>query len=270
MRIPKRVYFNPFFRLFPKTSNENHIFVVGPPRSGTTLVASIISNHPAICSFHSETALFSWRETFLLFEGKAGRNSYQYHRLRQQARDVVSLCDALAAECKEEKGGRRFLEKTPQHVLHLAFILKYFPKAQIINIVRDPRDGFASSRSNASIAQKSAAGFARYWKRCVETRQRFGGHPQIYDIGYETMVAEPDKTIGDVIAWLGESFEKDILGPDRMKQHHLAGSSRFRHLGGPINPSSVGRWKRDLSAAEIATIEEIVDGLHALTADSSA
>lgn len=259
MRLPKYVYPDPRFRLNAGISDMRHIFVVGAPRSGTTMLANVIANHPAICSLDSETSLFAWKDTFLLFEGKAGMNSWRFNAFRREHKDLVAMFDALAQQRLAETGATRFLEKTPQHVLNLDYILKHFPKAQVVNIIRDPRDAWCSSKSNSSIAQKTPRKFARYWRRCIRTRQEFANHPAIFDIRYEDFTAAPEATLRPLMEWLGEGFDERQLSVEEMGAHHLAGSSRFRQLGKAINTGSVGRWQKDLSAEEVATINRIVE-----------
>jgi hypothetical protein len=262
MRWPKYIYLNPFFRLCSSKSSGNYVFVVGAPRSGTTLVANIISNHRGICSLRSETGLFSWRESFLLFEGKAGRNSYEYNKLRKECPNVVQLFDEIAADTMMKSGCARFLEKTPQHVFHIGFILEHFPKSTIVNVVRNPKDAFVSSRANKAVVQNTPASFAKYWRRCIEARRRYSDREEIVDVHYECLVRNPTIETKRIMAALGESFEPEQISPAMMRDDPRAGSQQFRHLGGAITTASVGRWKAELSENEVQIIDGLVSDIY--------
>ena len=247
MRWPRRIYINPFFRAMCGRSSERHIFVIGPPRSGTTLLSNIISNHSNICAYGGETNLFSWRTCFFLFEGCADRHSAAFHDFRSDCRDVVELMDRLASQLKARTGTTRFLEKTPQHALHIGFMIDKFPNAKIINIIRDPRDGFVSSRSNPHVPQTTPGQFARYWLRCVASRANIGGHRSILDLKYEELVSMPEQQIIRVMKHIGEPFEHNQLDPNKMSCNPRANTPEFRLLGGPVSSRSVGRWRIELT-----------------------
>ena len=84
----------------------------------------------------------------------------------------MEFFDACVIEDSDGDAGKRFVEKTPQHILHLPFILKWFPQAQVIHLVRDGRDCYCSSKINIDIPQnKSAKEFASYWKNVFLSQQ---------------------------------------------------------------------------------------------------
>jgi hypothetical protein len=194
----------------------------------------------------------------LLFEGKVGRHSSEFHALRRQCTNVVELFDRLADECKLRIGGTRYVEKTPQHVFHIGFILKHFPQAQIVNVLRDPRDCFLSSRSNRSVPQNSPKAFASYWKRSILARQKFAGNAAITDIHYETLCQGPQTALATLMEWLGSTFEPGQISPSMMAKDPRAGSKAFRMLGKPISASSVGRWRKSLKQTEIDELENVL------------
>jgi hypothetical protein len=257
MRLPKHIYLNPFFRICHTKSSERHVFVVGAPRSGTTLIANVISNHSKFCSLSAETDIFGWKSCFAIFEGSAGMHSGEFNQFRRQFSNVVELVDGLANKCKKQFSSERFVEKTPQHVFHLSFILKHFPQAQVVNVVRDPRDAFVSSKSNKSVVQNNAIKFTKYWRQSISSRQQFVGHKAIKDIRYECFVRSPEFELKELMSWLGADFEPDQIRSDVMANHPRAGHDAFRLLGKPISTASVGRWKSELNLEEVNSIHLI-------------
>jgi len=81
----------------------------------------------------------------------------------------------------------------------------------VINVIRDPRDGYLSSKSNDAISQKTAKACGRYWKKSIEIRQRFIDSPAVIDIKYENLTNNPEKEFTKLMAWLGLEYEKSQI-----------------------------------------------------------
>lgn len=144
---------------------ETRAFVVGCPRSGTTLVQSLLNAHPSIRSF-PETHAFEdvradlpWRRWGLVRTGAADgirsflaeigredladevpRRAFTWGRL---ARALVRVLDALALE----EGARAWVEKTPDHLDQAGRIAHHIPDARFVHVVRNGPDVVASLRA---------------------------------------------------------------------------------------------------------------------------
>jgi hypothetical protein len=91
--------------------------------------------------------------------------------LIRHSRSVVGLFDRIARHVKEREGAPIFLEKTPSHALRLEYILNHFPESFVVFCVRDPRDGFRSSRNNplSNLPQEQPHhAFASQWTKSCE------------------------------------------------------------------------------------------------------
>jgi protein-tyrosine sulfotransferase len=245
---------------FPRLpSTQRHIFVIGAPRSGTTLLEAILAVHPSFSSLHKELAIFSFRNllelerlTFSITDTETAAELFQ------QSADIVEFYDKLAERVLSIQGGGRFLEKTPQNILHLAFLRNNFPNAQFINIIRDGRDCYCSGQSNPYVTQaKSVEQYAKYWRRCIESRIAFGNDPNIIDIRYEELTADTERVTKNLMRFLGEQFLPEQLQTDHYSQHHASKVPFFQKLAGPINTSSHNQWRTKLSEQEIKTFERI-------------
>ena len=256
LRHPSHILKNITWRRPRSVSQSRHVFVLGAPRSGTTLVRSVLAVHDNLGAIDVETGFFMLRDLF----------SYHYRGLdreeldacRRGSRDIVQFYDAYTHAILAGAGAGRFVEKTPQHVLRIAFLRRHFPNAQFINLYRDGRDCFCSARSHQPVIQGAgAARFARYWRRCIRARLAQGQAPNVLDVKYEDLTRAPEPTVRGMMDFLGEEFDPRQIDPAHYSQTHLSGVKAFERLQGPISGSSVGRWRQELTPVEVRSFSRI-------------
>lgn len=162
------------------------IFIVGAPRSGTTLMRNMLNRHPAI-AISRETEFYHYiyrrRRIFgsLSDLGNRKRLVKEYlstQRIQRMNLDLQALEQKLLEEgvtyealfasllsfYARAHGKRRCGEKTPQHALFTEVLCRWYPDARIIHILRDPRDVVASLLRMPS-APNDVIGNARVWLR---------------------------------------------------------------------------------------------------------
>jgi len=168
IRDPKNLFRNVSWR-FPKTiSPKKIVFVVGAPRSGTTLLQRILTVHPELFSIEFETGIFSYQNIFS--RRHFGFSKEQLKSLFENSKDLVNFFHNSIEILENQNPGKTFVEKTPQHILHLRFLIKHFPNAKFVHIYRDGRDCYLSSLEHPNIPQRhSPASFAKYWRRCLHS-----------------------------------------------------------------------------------------------------
>jgi Sulfotransferase domain len=203
--------------------------VGGPPRSGTTLLLSILGSHPHIYAIDYETTAFHPQlrpeKLFaaLFFKNESGR-----------------LRTIPASKT-------RFAEKTPGNIRHADRINDFFlGRVKIVNIFRDVRD-VVTSRHPLDPEQ--------YWvpierwvgdvKRGLEAQH----YDNVYSIKYEDLVADTAETIRSVCDFIGEDFDPRMLE----YQKHTTVQQHLAWKGGaqPIHASSVRKWEAPEHAARI-------------------
>ncbi|MDH3709635.1 MAG: sulfotransferase [Cyclobacteriaceae bacterium] len=162
------------------------VFICGYQKSGTTLLAALLDNHPDLMVFPEETSFFRWvnikdfkqisdRLDFQLqethvnrlqidkandgMEGNRDYSDFPFDSFQSQVREVfnqgpkshkdilLALMKAFAA-VSNQQNKRYWIEKTPRNEVYFTSIKKMFPDARYIYIVRDPRDVFCSYRKN--------------------------------------------------------------------------------------------------------------------------
>jgi len=244
---------------FPQSkSNQKHIFIFGAPRSGTTLVKLICGAHPHLNGTGYETGIFMYKDIFsFAFEGFTHN---EMDLIRSNSTDIVDFFDKFSAENLKKNGGKRFIEKTPPHVLRIDFLLKYFPNSQFINVFRDGRDCYCSARHHQNVMQgKNLQKYAKYWRRCVQARLKQGEKLNIFDVKYEELVTEPEKVVKKMMAFLQEDYDEKQLISDYYSQNKINKSNRkeFKKLSKPIDKASINRYQLELSEQEKKDFEKI-------------
>jgi hypothetical protein len=248
---------NLWWRLPHARSAARHIFVLGAPRSGTTLAQLIISAHSALTSCPDETGIFTWQEKSRIAERATGIDGELAASLVADARDCVAGFDALAAAICHEHGAKTFVEKTPQHILRLAALCAWYPNARFVHVIRDGRDCLCSAANHPGIPsrRKQASKFARYWKRCLETRSQAGD--RVVDLRYESLVTAPEETAAALMQQLGLDFETQQLDSAHRQQDHRAALPQFARLNEPIDDASVGCWRERLRIEDVREFERV-------------
>ena len=189
------------------------IFVIGSPRSGTTLLRLLLDAHPRI-SCGEETHFLRALESIV------GRDwplvaSYGLPRDWWLAR-IRGLYADFQAEVLARSGKARWAEKDPTYTLHLAFIEELFPDALFVHLLRDGHDVVASFRDRwgyRSAARAARTEWARYVSAARELGQRLG-EQRFLELRYERLVADPEAEARRLFAFLGEAWHPEVLDFD--------------------------------------------------------
>lgn len=203
------------------------IFVVGCPRSGTTLLQSLLGTHRDLLTF-TESAFFpkyfnhrlglvyrvraDLPERVVEFLQENGLPPTPLRRpirvgvtsrwgAEREARTLVQLLDDLAAAA----GKTAWLEKTPHNVLRLPLIEAAAPGARFIHIVRSPEPTILSLRK-ASAAWRRELDWrtsAKTWMEAARLSVAAASRPDHTLVLYEDLVEQPDAVIRALVGWLG-------------------------------------------------------------------
>ncbi len=242
-------------------------FIVGCPRSGTTLLQVALNRHSRIL-IPPETKLFYY------FHGMPGwlrrRHLARLNRdLRVElpaslaGREVdsrtvyVQLVDAYRRRTGKS-GATHFGEKTPEHTARIASIRQVFPEAPILFVYRDGRDVAASlTRVPWIQCNHLSAGAVWLWYFAYYVRWRKANDPHIHFVRYEELVANPEIVFTALLERLGldpepavYDAEGDVVGaiPERERGWKSEAAK-------PITVAHMQKWRQALSAAEVADLE---------------
>lgn len=230
----------------PYVSEATPIFAGGCSRSGTTLLYSLLNSHSRV-SLGLETGLLTGMHNI---DGLAHRTKLpreQLQRLYQQSRCYSEFTEHVLQALADRDAKPRWGDKSPTNVTVLDALFEHFPNAKFIHAIRDGRDVVCSLRTYPpSFGNRYET---NPWSLCVErwntwTRlgMRFRGDRRYFEIKYEDMTSEPEKTLRTLFEWLEEPWEPAIL-----QQSRLTRVSSHPELSQPINKTRTGRWIRDMS-----------------------
>ena len=218
------------------------VFIVGMPRSGTTLVEQISASHPAV--FGAGELRDIGRLAAALSTDEAGR-------ITASGWDAAAFATASAAHLEHLRslGGEavRVIDKMPGNVFHLALIATLFPQARVILCRRDPRDNCLSCYFQ-HFAKKLLYIYdlADCGRQYLET-ERLTDHwlktlpLRMLEIRYEELVADQEGQSRRLIEFLGLPWDPACLEFHRT-QRTVATASVWQ-VRQPMYSRSVGRWR---------------------------
>ena len=242
------------------------IFIGGQRRSGTTLVRVLLNRHPHIAcgpesKFVQHPSFVTWHER-LAEEWSERVERYGFGR-DEVDRAMAALVDNLFTRYQRREGKRRWAEKTPTNILRIDYLLRLFPHAQFLHVLRDPRDTYCAIRERTRTDKPHWAKFtprrsAEDWCASILAGKTWRRAPdRYYEMRYEELVHEPEATMRGVLEFLREPWDARILDPATDNQE--ACQAKIRH--DRILPSSVGRWRTELSNTELDEIQSIAGEL---------
>jgi len=229
------------------------IFVVGQPRTGTTLVERIITSHSQVFSA-GELKQFGQCVRRLGNYREKKRHSPRLATIAAGI-DCAKLGKAYMATTAKMRGKLpRFVDKLPPNYLYIPLILKALPKAKIVHLTRNPMDAcfasfkqlFADAYPHSYDQQEMARHHARYYQLMALWRERFPG--RFFDISYEETAANLEPNARALIEFLELPWEDACLEFHRQKAAVATASAV--QVREPAHTKSVGRWHRYEQALE--------------------
>jgi tetratricopeptide (TPR) repeat protein len=231
----------------PGYDDASPIFILGQPRSGTTLVERVITAH---------SQLFSAGEL-----RQFGNGLRRQARWRGESRfsaglvekavsiDAEKLGKAYIATTRKIRGDTpHFVDKMPSNFLYLPLILKALPNAKIIHLRRDPMDAcfssfkqlFADAYLHSYEQKEMARHHARYYRLMSVWRERFGD--RYHEVRYEDIASNLEPNARQLIDYLGIPWEDACL--EFHKQKAAVTTASAVQVREPAHTKSIGRWRR--------------------------
>lgn len=256
---------------------ERFVIVAGSPRSGTSLLRTILKGTDAlrvhVTEPHYVLELYerygqtitdvSGAVDVLVSHDKYPRADVEPSALREAigVRAHIALSDLLRTLYRllnRSTPDRPVVLKHPAFILHLDLIKQLFPDLAVIHCIRDPRANVLSQRTRWPSTTVWRA--ATKWRDCVRAgrlwRQR-GGSPYL-EVRYEDLVTTPQAACATMCEFLGIPFEPSMLGVDHVEREwnptNPGEGSKRRYDG--FEQQRIEKWKKYLTPIEVKLIED--------------
>lgn len=266
------------------TQIDMPIFIVGAPRSGTTLLQYILRSHPDISlpTGESHFIIPLYRDTAKYGDLNRPQNvrrvlEFMYEKssdfldtdLHGMNFDIETLtnelvdnkCNTMPGIIKylfeknaKGEGKPRWGDKTPYYALHIPVILEMFPNAQIVHLIRDGRDcalSLFNRKHDFYIYNTYLA--AKYWQQYVDTAHMTGitlSPKQYIEIRYEDLLNDQRSTTEALCDFLGIKFDESVIN---FKKSGEAGKTPLLQKG--VQKTNAEKWRKSMSQRQICIFE---------------
>lgn len=233
-----------FYADLPKAEDgPGPIFIVGLPRTGTTLVDRVLSSHTDVGSL-GEIHDFVTALTRLCGQAKNKKDL-----IEKSTRVDMSALGAAYLESTRARGVEKacLIDKTPANFLYLGLIAKALPRARIIHLTRHPMDaGYAIYKTLFRLGypysyrlQDIAAYMAAYRQLMAHWHQMMPG--RILDVAYEDMVQDIEGQARRMLSHCGLDWQPAVT--EFHKNTSPSATASAAQVRQPLYSGSVGRWK---------------------------
>ena len=256
--IKKEIYSHKNFSNYNTVGFNSNIpiFIVGMPRSGTSLLEQILSNHSKISGAGELTRISELKSRIITtrqeLTSENGLRTYYNEKLIKKinSKDRVELGKEYVKFLKNYlgKGKKHVIDKMPGNFLNIGFIKLILPKAKIINIVRNPMDNCFSLYSlrfhrghEFSYDLESLANYYNLYQELMDFwSQEFVN--DIYNIQYENLVENIENETKKILNHCNLNFEENCINFHKNKRTVLTASDV--QVRKKINSSSINKWKK--------------------------
>lgn len=264
-------------------ATDTPIFVVGCPRSGTTLLRNLLRSHPRLtfppeshfipdlfraygdpksdyeaCSLASKILRLWWVRSWRLSLAPS-----DFASCRSFGQVLSLLYGAWAAM----EGKPRWGDKTPHYVTQIPLLVRIFPRAKVIHVYRDGRD-VALSWLESRFEPRNVFTAAKMWRDRVTAGAQAGADlsaDQYMEVRYETLLQRPRETMQTVCDFVQETFHEAVLRPtslDLGAYGGIAGRLKSSHIPAQeIVSGNLTKWKTQMPRRDREIVESVAGGL---------
>lgn len=267
-------------------------FIIGRPRSGTTLLRTLFDAHPNViipleCQvikliYEKHGKKRSWSETELknLLEDIKKEWKFDTWNIDEEKLEKELLGYAGKTSLKklirviylnyishfEKKEILLIGDKNPEYALYIDKLVRYYPEAKYIHITRDYRDQILSYMKfdfTYPLISLTAYRWKRSVKKVIKAEKKLPG--SFYTIRYEDLVENPEKYVKKMCDFLGIEYFPSVLDFHKNAQNTNITVSQEKYkqkyhkdLFRPIDKSSVGVWKDKMKKEDVKVADMIV------------
>lgn len=228
----------------PEPESPIPVFIVGMPRSGTTLAHRLLSNHPSVFGM-GETAMVDQLVESLT---KHTATNYPACLSGLKTEDFGILARQYRARWPREASEARYvLDKNPLNFMHIGLIARLFPEARFIHCIRDPRDiaisvyfqNFAHLRNAYAYDLADIGHFYSGYHYLMAYSQSIYAS-RLYTLRYEKVVNHPEEEMHRLLSVLELEWNDACITPEKGKLEISTAS--VWQARQPLYHDSIGRW----------------------------
>jgi len=242
------------FAPFDRVERPAPIFIMGFPRSGTTLIERVLASYPGIATSDE----FSWVEKLADECPKHAKELARYPACLAgiSMKQRLQLRRAYWAKVREDlpdlRSKETLVDKFPLNLIDLPFVRALFPEAKIIIALRDPRDVCLSNfmqnfrLNKAMIHMLSLERAAMFYRSVMHSALLFreGLPGPFHTVRYEDVVADFEPTIRSVLEFLELPWDPAVLDYHKAAKTVSISTPSARDVRSPIFTRASGRWRR--------------------------
>ena len=232
----------------PRDGAIGHVFLVGFPRSGTTLLENVLASHPDVCTLEEKDTFGELTHQFLVDE--QGRDRLA-HLTQDGIAEARKAYWARVRSFGADVTGKVFVDKYPLSSLKLPMVAKLFPKARVLFAVRDPRDvvlscyrrNFAMNSSMFEFLSIDRA--ARFYDAAMATCDVYRRKLDLpwRQVRNETLVDDFEGEARAIVEFMGLGWNEQMKDfAEHAKSRTIRTPSSTQVVKG-INREGVGLWR---------------------------
>jgi Sulfotransferase family len=260
------------------------VFVVGSPRSGTTLLYDMLLSAGGFALYLGESSIFNvvaprfgdlrarrnrekmlevWLGSRLFRVSGLGREEVE-NKILSECRNPGDFLRIVMDALARKQNAQRWAGNTPEEILYLPFIKQTIPNALFIHVLRDGRDVALSLSRRRYIRpfpwkeRETTVGAAIYWAWIVERGRRLGQElgADYTEIHFEQLVAEPQIALARLSSFLDHALDYERIQRVALGSVAKPNTSFKTVPEAEFNP--VGRWKEQLTPRQLTRIEGLI------------
>jgi tetratricopeptide (TPR) repeat protein len=234
---------------FSEGGPQTHVFLVGFPRSGTTLLEQVLAGHPAVTAMEERTCLMDGAAEFF------GANT-DLDRLASLPQDALATWRQAYWTRVSEAGiapsTAVFLDKMPLNAVFLPLIAKLFPRAKILFALRDPRDvvlscfrrrfGMNAGMFEFTGLETTAAYYGAVMRLTEIYREKLA--PDLVETRHESLVTDFEGEARRVCAFLGLEFREEMRGFARRAGTQNIDTPSGAQVARGLSAQGLDQWRR--------------------------
>jgi tetratricopeptide (TPR) repeat protein len=240
---------------------RGHVFLVGFPRSGTTLLEQALAGHPDLVALEEAPTLAEAYDALLATSGGLERLARLSPAEADHWRGVYWRA---VAERGAEANGKVFLDKAPAGTLYLPLVAKLFPEASVLQAARDPRDVTLSCFRNSfqmnamTYAFTDLAETARCYAATMDLAEVYQAvlPLQPMEVRYERLVEDFEGELRRIAGFLGLTLTPGMLDVAETARRRVVRTPSAPQVRAGLNRQGIGRWRA--YAAELAPVMPIL------------